>query len=123
MTTSINVTGLGSMTNAIYRQSRQQEPEEGMGCTILMWTDRYAATIVLVSADKKRIWVERDKAIRLDDNGRCEQQIYRYERSETRDSECYSLRKNGRWVKRGESMADGTSLLIGHRKEYYDYSF
>ena len=123
MTTSINVSGTGSLVNALYRQSAPPEPVEGMGATILLWTDRHAATITLVSQDKKRLWVARDIATRTDTNGMSERQTYTYQRNHDAEQECYSLRKNGRWVRRGESMDSGQSLSIGQRREYRDYSF
>ena len=53
------------------------EPVVGMGATILMWTDRHAATIVKVTPCT--IHVKRDKAIRVDGGGMTEMQKYRYE--------------------------------------------
>lgn len=123
MATTINVAGTGSLVNAIYRQTASPEPEEGMGATILMWTDRHAVTIDLVSVDKRRIWVSRDKATRTDSNGMSESQSYTYEHGDDHSTECFSLRKNGRWVRRGEKAHNGTALSIGKRNEYHDYSF
>jgi len=123
MIPGINVSGTGSLVNALYRQSAPPEPVEDMGATILLWTDRHAATITLVSRDKKRLWVARDSATRTDTNGMSEQQTYTYQRNYAAEQECYSLRKNGRWVRRGEPMESGQSLLIGQRREYHDYSF
>jgi hypothetical protein len=33
------------------------------------------------------------------------------------------LRKNGRYVRKGEGMNNGTSYMVGERCEFYDYSF
>jgi hypothetical protein len=52
-----------------------------------------------------------------------ESQTYEYTRNENGETIVFTLRKNGRWVKKGQSMRNGTSLSIGHRSEYYDYSF
>ncbi|QOF39432.1 hypothetical protein E3G66_003636 [Mycobacteroides abscessus] len=35
----------------------------------------------------------------------------------------FTLRKTGRWIRKGESEKGGTALLIGRRDEHYDYSF
>jgi hypothetical protein len=95
-----------------------------MGATILLWTDRHVATITLVSVDKKRVWVAQDRAIRADNRGYyTENQEYRYERNWEAEQACYTLRKHGRWVRRGEDMWTGQAILIGHREEYRDPSF
>lgn len=122
MSNSINVSGSGSLVSSIYRQSTQPEPVEGVGCTILLWNDRHAATIVRVSADKGKVWVTRDKAIPVGNVAYTESQRYSYERDAEAGEECFSLRKNGRWVRKGEGLLSGTSLLIGARKEYYDWT-
>lgn len=91
-------------------------PEVGMGATILMWTDRHAATIVKVTPSQ--IHVKRDKAVRADNNGMSEMQQYNYEADPTADVEIFRKTKNG------YRKADGGhSLRIGDRSEYHDYSF
>lgn len=91
-------------------------PEVGMGCTILGWTDRHAATIVKVTPTQ--IHVRRDIAKRIDDNGMSECQSYTYEADPTSDVEVFRKTKNG-YRKSG----GGSSLRIGDRSEYHDYSF
>ncbi len=103
---SLNIRGFGSVTNAMM-QNTGITPEVGMGATILMHTDSYAATIVAVNSPKS-INIQRDKATRIDNNG----------------MRTFTKRKNGRWVEKGSgTMWNGTKLGIGKRKEYYDYSF
>lgn len=117
---------LGSLFNMLMDGSKPLEPEVGMGCTILYWTDRSAATIMKVSDNKKHIWISMDRAIRVDKNGMSEDQSYIYETRNIDVPEAwveYTLRKNGRYYKKGDTMRSNPSLLIGVRREYYDYSF
>jgi hypothetical protein len=50
-------------------------------------------------------------------------QDYRFEQNPDAEKVTYTLRKNGRWIKEGESLKGGTQIRIGERDEYYDYSF
>lgn len=52
-----------------------------------------------------------------------ESQDYCYEQNPNAKRETYTLRKNGAWVKEGESMKNGSRLRIGERLEYFDFSF
>ena len=102
------------------------EPEVGMGATVCMYTDRHAATIVEVKRNAKGVVIavaaQRDKAIRIDGNGMSDAQSYRYEADPDARIVWFTLRTD-RWVAKGQAKKDGTSLAIGHRREYYDYSF
>lgn len=116
----------GSLLNHLMNGSEPLKPVVGMGCTILYWTDRGAATIMKVSDNGKRIWISRDRATRVDTNGMSEDQSYVYETVNYDHPENwseYSLRKNGRYYRKGDTMRSGLALLIGTRREYYDYSF
>ena len=103
--------------------SRGIVPEPGMGATVLMYTDRHAATIVRVSRDRRTVWVARDTATRTDTNGMSESQTYAYTPGDWTQTACYTLRKNGRWVEKGVPMRGTPRLLLGHRRTYFDYSF
>jgi hypothetical protein len=105
----------------IMANSEQPQPEVGMGATKLCYTDRHAYTIVEV-LNKKTIVVQQDKAVRIDNNGMSDSQSYRYDPNPEASREIITLRKNGRWVKRGDSM-DGQVFAIGIRQEYHDFSF
>ena len=109
-----------SFVNLMAAQSLQIAPEAGMGCTILMWSDRHAATIIEVRG--RKIAVQRDKAARSDDDGISECQSYTYKPDIDASVVLFSLRRNHQWVREGDSMR-GQTLLVGHRKEYHDYSF
>jgi len=113
----------GSAVNNIYGNASSPNPELGMGATILMWTDRIAATVVHVSRSGREIDVREDHAVRTDDNGMSESQDYEYSRNPNGRVHTYTLRKNGRWVRQGESMKGGQRLLLGQRRAYHDFSF
>lgn len=115
----------GSLVNMMIGQSgKNEEPEVGMGATMLGWTDRNAATIVEVNKTKTRIGVQRDKATRIDDKGMTDSgQEYTFERDPGAHIVYYSLRKNGRWIRVGEPIHSGARVAIGYRDEYYDFSF
>ena len=97
--------------------------------TINGWSDRYPATIV--ARTNKTVKVQRDNVSHMSSpesiesgrsfaNGRGDVTVF------TRDYdapiETYSLRKNGRWIRSGESLR-GRSLTIGRRSTYRDPSF
>lgn len=109
-------TETGSLVNYLMSGGTPPEPKVGDGATILMWTDRHAATIVKVTPCT--VSVQRDKAIRTDANGMSESQSYRYEPDPDAEVEVFRKTKRG-WRKSG----GGAALLIGDRDEYYDYSF
>lgn len=113
----------GSLINNLYQNSNTIQPEVGMGATVLMWSDRRAGTISRVSPSKKTLWFQSDKATRVDTNGMSDAQAYEYERQPDAPEAEYTLRKNGRWVRKGSPMKGSGSLLIGVRDEHYDYSF
>ena len=109
-------TETGSLVNHLYSNG-QTIPQVGMGCTILRWSDRNAGTIVEVSASGKTIKVQQDKATRIDKNGMSEQQDYIFEPNPWAYVDTYRMTKRG-WRNKGCS-----GLSVGHRSEYYDFSF
>jgi hypothetical protein len=114
-------TQTGSLINHIVSGCRMAAPEVGMGATILGWTDRRACTITEVSKSGKRVGIVEDIATRIDKNGMSDSQEYTFERG-TGSPSFFTLRKNGAWVRQGESIR-GQRLAIGKRNHYYDYSF
>lgn len=100
----------------------QPVPEVGIGATECCWSDRHAFTIVAVISDKEII-VQRDKAIRVDNNGESSDQDYKYEPDTEGQKIVVTRRKNGRWVTQKELTKNGTKWRLGERDEYYDYSF
>ena len=111
----------GSLTNLLMSRSRQSNPEVGMGATEIMWTDRRAYTIVEVR-NPKTIVVQEDNAKRTDNNGMSESQRYEFTPNLEGEKIVVTLRKNGKWIRRGESQ-NGRSFVVGYRTAYHDYSF
>jgi len=96
-------------------------PAIGMGCTILMMTDRYAGTIVEVSQNRRTVIMQQDNA-ELVGKGISDQQDYTYAPNPDGRKRTFTLRKNGSYVEQGESL-NGTRLRIGDRRQYRDPSF
>lgn len=122
----------GSLTNHILSRAviGQPEPVLGMGCTLLSWTDRHAATIVGVFKETKTIKVRQDLAKRTDNNGMSESQTYEYSADLSGMVLTYRQDKNGHWqqvefntVTKRFNKTDGYGLRIGEREEYHDFSF
>lgn len=112
----------GSLINNIYANSIYPKPEVGMGATKLMYTDRAAFTIIAVRNDKT-IEVQQDIATRTDSNGMSESQSYDFTPDPNGAKYIVTLRKNGRWVVKGDGAKNGTAFAIGARNQYHDYSF
>lgn len=114
----------GSLINALYEGgTTRTAPAAGVGATATLWTDRHAGTITWVAANGKTLKWKRDKATRTDSHGMSDAQSYRYEEDPAAATITYTLRKNGRWVKKGLPMKGSGGLIIGIRDEHYDFSF
>ena len=101
-----------------------------MGITFLYFTDREPGTIVKVEKNGKLIMVMHDDATFTPGKdglgyGQTDSQRgkWTFTPCTTGVSEAFTLRKNGRWVRKGSPMKDGTSIRIGDRDKYYDPSF
>lgn len=112
---------LGSVVNELQGNTEQSAPQVGDGATILMWSDRHAATIVEVPSPKTVI-VQQDDAKRIDGNGISESQEYEYTRNTSAPYQTFTQRKNGTWVRKHSPMRGGIKLRIGKRDEYYDFT-
>lgn len=118
----------GSLVNRLMEASRTPEPEVGMGATICMYSDRHAATITEVLRYKsgakagqvRGVKTRPCRATRTDSNGMSDAQSYEYEEMPDAPETEWTLRKDGRFIRKGEQY---TTLAIGFRDEYYDYSF
>ena len=125
----------GSLFNTVMDRSKSPEVEVGMGATVLMWSDRQAATVVGFTTFKsgkrkgqvKTVTVQRDKATRTDSNGMGDAQSYEYERDEQGALRTFLASSKGGWKQVGADgkvvEGGGAGLLLGVRKEYYDFSF
>lgn len=115
----------GSLINAVSDRVGP-EPQVGDGATALYWSDRAPATVVEVVRFKtgqkagqvKGVVVQWDKATRTDSNGMSDAQSYEYERDPDSPRVTFLKRKDGRFRNKG-----GTTLAVGFREKYYDYSF
>lgn len=111
-------TETGSVVNYVMSGSQGGPvPTVGMPATILLWTDRHAATVVAVSPSGKTVTVREDRAIRTDRNGLSEIQHYTY--TPNPDGALTTFRLG----KRGWRSAGGRGLHLGERAEYRDPSF
>lgn len=86
----------------------------GTGVTISCWTDRYAYTIIKRTA--KTITIQRDRCVRVDNNGMSECQEYKYYRDKNGDTKVF------RWSDKKGWISGCYKLGLG-RYEYYDFSF
>lgn len=101
--------------------STTKEPEVGDGATILMWSDRHAATIVDIVPFKsgpnkgkpRTVTVQEDRATRVDNNGMSDSQEWEFDRDPDGAVQTFTARRDGSFK----------GLLIGYRKHYYDFSF
>lgn len=112
----------GSLVNEL-SGSTAATPVVGLGATYLGWTDRAPYTIIAVSPDGKTLTVQADKYDRTDDNGMSESQKYTYSPNPGGETYIATLRKNGAWVVKGESLKKGKRFAVGYRERYYDFSF
>lgn len=116
----------------------QVKPAVGMGATIRHWSDATAVTITACTASS--VTVQEDTAVLMNgpnsgapDALQCDPGGFAGHTSGTQRWECapnpnggcdtFTLRKNGRWVRRGEGMKNGTRLTIGVRAPHYDFNF
>lgn len=106
------------MNNIIKNNYASSKPEVGMGATELMYSDRHAYTIIEICTPKK-IRLQRDKATRADSNGMSDAQSYTYECDPNGEIITATLRKDGHWRISGNNHV----VMLGARREYYDYSF
>jgi len=107
-------TQVGNFESWMMATSKQPVPHVGDGATIILWTDRYAGTIIKVT--RCQIHVQEDIAVRQDDRGMSESQDYTY--SPDPEGKVYIFRKTKRGYKSGTF-----GLAIGAREAYHDYSF
>lgn len=131
------------MTNTIHDiEQNERYPFDifkvGDGATKRGYSDAHAGTVIKVSPNGKRVWIQRDKAT-LDPSfkpefipggfaGHCtnqDEQTYTYERDPEGQVYEVSLRKwRGRycWTAKGCSP-DGRQHAALGRREFYDYNF
>lgn len=92
------------------------EPAVGMGATILMWSDRHAATIVKVTPCT--VTVKRDKARVVKGSAADGTAVYEFTPDPDAEPKVFRKTKKG-WRETG----GGAALRVGDRDEYHDPSF
>lgn len=132
----IDMKQFGSLVNYIKTVATKgmPQPTEGMGATILCYTDRHACTVKKVFEINKKLYVEvqQDFAKRIDTNGMSECQEYDFKPNP--NGSIYTYRwceKKQMWLKvyfneetkRYNLVKNAFGLSIGKRDEYYDFSF
>lgn len=110
----------------------QPDPEVGMGCTLLLWTDRYPTTITEVFKVGKLTYVTvQDDTFKVV-NGSTQDGSAKYEYTPNANGTKHHFRRTesgswdevqrnpatGRWKK-----SDGYGLHIGAREAYHDPHF
>ncbi len=96
-----------------------EDPIIGIGATYCIGSDRYAGTIVYVSANKGLIRVRDDHAIRTDDNGMSDAQEYKYEPNEEGEVRTFYRNRLGGYGNKRR----GGYCAVGVRDHHHDYSF
>jgi hypothetical protein len=94
-------------------------PNIGMGGTIYHHSDRTPITIIKVSANGYKIYIQEDKSKRTDNNGMDESQLYEYEADTNGVVYIATLRKDGYYRLVGSRQR----VALGIRRKYHDYSF
>ena len=115
----------GSVMNHLMSRGGAGVPVVGKGATELMWTDRKAYFVNMVSENKKHCVIEKAKAIRTDDNGMSEAQTYKFERTGYKTELRF---KWGKWRYQGQNDWNKNKwypmdIQFGYMDEYYDFSF
>jgi hypothetical protein len=97
--------------------SPEKTPTVGMGATVVMWTDRKAATVIEVSPSGKTFKIQIDKSTRTDGHGMSDSQDYSYEADP--EGSIYTVRMS----KRGWNAHGIGRVSLGQRDTYHDFSF
>jgi len=102
-----------------------EQVEVGLGCTGGAGSDCYPYTIVKISNNGKTIWITSDKATITEDYDYYSNQKHTFETNwNTENAECYTLRKNNRYISKGSPMNHyWCGVAIGYRRKYSDPSF
>ena len=105
-----------------------EELNIGDGVTLIYYSDEEPATVIEIDPKGRWIKVQRDNAIRTDNNGMSDCQDYRFERDEngriqtfykTRKQEYTLFTNTGKFTYNNY----GIWLMLKVRRKYYDYSF
>ena len=114
----------GSLVNHLYSGARgQPEPGNGLGATVLGWTDRRAGTIEQAT-ESSFVWRQDRATVTLGSryDGSAE---YACAPDPTGSTTVFKrvARGNAKGQWRADGRKDGDRIRIGVREEYYDPSF
>ncbi len=101
-------------------------PEIGMGASFGAGSDSYPATIVEISKSGKMLWIQQDEVIVTGEWAQGEYEAKTYSTMPNTEAAriCYTLRKNGRWIMKGQPItAWYCALSIGQRRYRQDPHF
>ena len=105
----------------MYRKRETPDLTIGMGCTIKLYSDRRAATIIRIVSPKE-IVIRYNKTKCVDYYASEYEILDEFE--EVFEEETYTLRKGGTWVQKGQPKKNGSvTLTVGFRHHYIDPSF
>ena len=97
--------------------------EKGMGATVGIGSDCSPYTVIEVSPDYKTIKIQKDSCKPADGYNYFGNQVYEFTPNPNGTIEVWTLRNNGRYVRKGDKKSNGFYLTIGSRRAYYDPSF
>jgi len=128
---------LGSKTGSVVNHLRsrqtigQPEPVVGMGATILLWSDRHAATVTYVFIERKLtcVQVRQDDAKVISGSTHDGSAVYEYTSNKAGSPSIFRREASGEWVEVRPNWVTGRwnkvkghGLHIGEREEYRDPS-
>lgn len=106
---------------------QQPEVEVGMGATLCMVSDTRPGTIIEVFRNKRgeavRLVFQYDAVERVNAAAPGVAPEYVFTPDPDGATAVFTKRRNGSWVRGGDSMLHGTRLAVGFRQYYYDPHF
>ena len=107
----------GSVNNRLLEHVTSPPPSVGDGATLLMYTDRYPATVVKVSPSGKTVWVTEDNVTKWEPHP----SGYGVEFAPNPNGKVLKVtkRRNGTW----KTSPSGEGVRFGSRSAYRDPHF
>jgi hypothetical protein len=100
--------------------TKNDTPKVGDGATTCVFSDCNPATVTWVSPTGKTVKARGDNWKVVSGGEHDGSAEYEYSPDPNAYESTYTLRKNGRYVQKGESMRHGMRLSVGHRRRYYN---
>jgi len=97
-------------------------PVEGMGATYFVGSDRYPFHVKTVISPREVV-LQSATHRRTDNNGLSESQDYEIVPNDNGRTITVTLRKNGRWIEKGQKLRNWGTYLLGSAQAYSDPSF